>query len=82
MLPMCQLKVKVTIEDQISNKQMIDSMSCPLCKSYTYWMIFFNLGSNVHLNKEMCKTHVTLLPASGQGHTWRSKIDLENILKF
>ena len=33
MLPMCQLKV--TIEGQISNNQILDIMSCPLCKSYT-----------------------------------------------
>jgi len=35
MLPMCQLKVKVTIEGQISNNQILVIMSCPLCKSYT-----------------------------------------------
>jgi len=35
MLPMCQLKAKVTIEGQISNNQILDIMSCPLCKSYT-----------------------------------------------
>jgi hypothetical protein len=35
MLPMCQLKVKVTIEGQISNNQILDRMSCPLCKSFT-----------------------------------------------
>jgi len=35
MLPMCQLKVKVTIEGQKSNNQILDIMSCPLCKSYT-----------------------------------------------
>jgi len=35
MLPMCQLKVKVTIEGQISNNQILDIMSYPLCKSYT-----------------------------------------------
>jgi hypothetical protein len=35
MFPMCQLKVKVTLEGQISNNQILDSMSCPLCKSYT-----------------------------------------------
>ena len=33
MLPMCRLKVKVTIEGQISNNQMLDIMLCPLCKS-------------------------------------------------
>ena len=35
MLPLCQLNVKVTIEVQISNNQILDIMSCPLCKSYT-----------------------------------------------
>jgi hypothetical protein len=35
MFPMFQLKVKVTIEGQISNNQILDSMLCPLCKSYT-----------------------------------------------
>ena len=33
MLPLCQLKV--TINGQISNSQMLDIMSYPLCKSYT-----------------------------------------------
>jgi hypothetical protein len=61
MLPMCQLKVKVKIEGQISNNKILDSMSCPLCKSYTNWKIFFNLGSNVHFNKVKCRTHVTLV---------------------
>jgi len=36
-LPMCQLKVKITIEGQISINQTIHSMSCPLCKSNPYW---------------------------------------------
>ena len=63
MLPLCQLNVKVTIEGQISNNQIFDNTSCLLCKSYTNWKTFFNLGSNVHLNKGMCRTHVTLLPA-------------------
>jgi hypothetical protein len=31
MLPMCQLKV----EGQISNNEILDNISCPLCKSYT-----------------------------------------------
>jgi len=71
MLPMCQLKVKVTIEGQISNNQIVDIMLWPLCKFYTNWKIFFNLGSNVHLNKGMLRTHVNISPAKGQGHTWR-----------
>jgi len=63
MLHMCQLKVKVSIKGQKSNNQILDIMLCPLCKSYTNWKIFFNLGSNVHLKKGMCSTHVTVLPA-------------------
>jgi len=35
MLPMCQLKVKVTVKCQILNKQILDIMSCPLYKPYT-----------------------------------------------
>jgi len=35
MLPMRQLKVKVTVKCQISNKQILDFMSCPLYKPYT-----------------------------------------------
>jgi hypothetical protein len=63
MLPMCQLKVNVTIEGQISNNQIIDSKSCPLCKSYTNSTIFFKLGSNVHLNKGICKNYVAHVSA-------------------
>jgi len=63
MSPMCQLKVKVTIKGQISNNKILNTMSCLLCKSYTNWKIFFNLGANVHLNKGVCRTHVTLFPA-------------------
>jgi hypothetical protein len=79
MLPKCQLKVKVTIEGQISNNQILNSKSCPLCKSYTNWNIFFKLGSNVHLNKGMCRTHVANVSAQGQGHNWRSNIKQSNI---
>jgi len=50
MLHICQLKVKVTIECKILNNQILDIMPCPLFKSYTNGKIFFNLGSNVHLN--------------------------------
>ena len=35
MLPMCQLKLKITNKGRISNNQILDIMSCPLCKSYT-----------------------------------------------
>ena len=52
-----QLKVKY------QKNQILDIMSCPLCKSYTNRNIFFNLGSNVYLNKGMCRTHVSLYPA-------------------
>jgi hypothetical protein len=57
-------------------------LMCPLYKLDTNGRIFFKLDSNVHPNWAMCRTHLTLMPAKGQGHTWRSKIDLENFLKF
>ena len=43
MLPMCQLKVKVTVKGQILNKQILDIMSCPLYNSFTNGRIFFKL---------------------------------------
>jgi len=45
MLPMCQLKVKVTVECQILNKQILDIMSCPLYKSYTNGRISLDVQS-------------------------------------
>jgi len=50
MLPMCQLKVKVTGKGQILNKQILDIMSCPLYKPFTYGMISFKLEWHIHLN--------------------------------
>jgi hypothetical protein len=61
---------------------ILDNMLCPLYKSYTNGRIFFKLFSNVHLNKVMCRIHVTFVQAKGQGQTWRSKIDLENVLRL
>jgi len=43
MLPMCQLKVKVTVKGQIFNKQILHMMSCPLYNSFTYGRISFKL---------------------------------------
>ena len=45
MLPMCQLKVKVTVKCQILNKQILDFMSCPLYKPYTNEMISLDVQS-------------------------------------
>ena len=42
MLPMCQLKVKVTVKCQILNKQILDIMSCQLYNSFT------NFSSNLN----------------------------------
>ena len=50
MLPMCQLKVKVTAKGQIFNKQIFDIMSCPLYKPYTNGRISFKLEWHIHLN--------------------------------
>jgi len=43
MLSMCQLKVKVTVNGQILNKQILHIMSCPLYNSFTNGRIFFKL---------------------------------------
>ena len=45
MLPMCQLKVKVTVKCQILNKQILDIMSCPLYKPYTNGRISLDVQS-------------------------------------
>jgi len=45
MLPMCQLKVKVTVKGQIINKQILHIMSCPLYKPYTNRRIFLDVQS-------------------------------------
>jgi len=45
MLPMCQLKGKVTVKCQILNKQILDIMSCPLFKPYTNGRISLDLQS-------------------------------------
>ena len=45
MLPMCQLKVKVTVKCQILYKQILDIMSCPLYKPFTNGRIFLNVQS-------------------------------------
>ena len=43
MLPMCQLKVKVTVKGQILYKQILDIMSYPLYNSFTNGRISFKL---------------------------------------
>ena len=50
MVPMCQLKVKVTVKGQIFKKQILHIMSCPLYKSFTNGWISFKLESHIHLN--------------------------------
>jgi len=45
MLPMCQVKVKVTVKGQILNKQILDFMSCPLYKPNTNGMISLDVHS-------------------------------------
>ena len=56
MLPMCQLKVKVTVKCQILNKQILDIMSCPLYKPIEGF-------------PWMCRAHVAHVSAQGQGHS-------------
>jgi len=43
MLPMCRLKVKVTVKGQIFNKQILHIMSCPLYNSFNNRRISFKL---------------------------------------
>ena len=43
MLPMCQLKVKVTVKGQIFYKQILHIMSCRLYNSFTNGRISFKL---------------------------------------
>jgi len=43
MLPMCQLKVKVTVKGQKFNKLIFHIMSCPLYNSFTNGRIYFKL---------------------------------------
>jgi len=50
MLPMCHLKVKVTVKGQIFNKQILRIMSCPLYNSFTNGRISFKLEWHIHLN--------------------------------
>ena len=45
MLPMCQVKVKVTVKCQILNKQILDIMSCPLFKPYTNGRVSLDVHS-------------------------------------
>jgi len=50
MLPVCQLKVKVTVKGQIINKHILHIMSCPLYNSFTNGRISFKLKWLIHLN--------------------------------
>jgi len=43
MLPMCQLKVKVTVKGQTFNKQILHIILCPLYNSFTNGRISFKL---------------------------------------
>jgi len=69
MLPMCQLKVKVTVKGQILNKQILDIMSCPLYKPYTNGRISFKLEWHINLNYGMRRAHVVHVSAQGQSHS-------------
>jgi len=50
MLPMCQLKVKVTVKGQIFNKQILHIMLCPLYNSFTNGRISLKLEWHIQLN--------------------------------
>jgi len=71
MLPMCQLKVKVTVKCQILNKQILDITSCcyinPIPMNRFPWM---------------CRAHVAHVSAQGQCHSKRSNIKQTNIRHY
>jgi len=73
-LPMCQLKVKVTVNCQIFNKQILHIMSCPLYNSFTNGRISFKLEWHIHLKEGMCRANVVHVSAQGQGYSLRSNI--------
>ena len=50
---------------------------CPLCISFTPGRIFSKLWSNVHLSGTICRIHNSALWTWGQGHSWRSWVNLE-----
>jgi hypothetical protein len=77
-------KIKICMSSFITLYCILTKL-CPFLSLQIYTQsnirrIFFKLYSNVHLNKVMCRTYVTFVSASGQGHTWRSKNDSENVL--
>ena len=71
MLPMCQLKVKVTVIGQIFNKQILHIISCcfinPIPMEEFSWM---------------CTAHVAHVSAQGQGNSKRSNIKQTNIRHY
>jgi len=50
MLPVCQLKVKVTVKGQILNKQILYIISCPLYNFFTNRRMSFSLERHIQLN--------------------------------
>jgi len=55
MLPMCQLKVKVTVNGQIFNKQILHIMSCPLLAPLLMEGFPSNLNDTFTLTRECAK---------------------------
>jgi len=74
--------VRPSVHPSVGRSVGPSPLSCLLYKSYTNWRIFFKLSWNVHLNKEMCKSHVAHGSAQGQGHNWRSNIKQSNIRHY
>ena len=65
-----QLKVIVTLKKQREELWIF----CLRHISYTPDLIFMQLGSNVHLIKQMCRTNVLAMSAISQSHTWWSNV--------
>jgi len=53
MLSMCQLKVNVTVEGQIFNKQILHILSCPLYNAFTNGRFPSNLN-NTFTSTRVC----------------------------
>ena len=54
MLPMCHLKVKVTVKGQIFNKQILHIMSCPLYKPYTNDYSLMAINTTIYVYNTFC----------------------------
>ena len=80
MLPMCQLKVKVTVKCQIFNKQILDIMSCPLYNSFTNGRFPSNLNDVFTSTRGGAEPMLPMCQLDqGQGHNKMSNKPKQNL---